>query len=71
MDSEGSRSELDHKPEPDRVLRIDVEDCRKAACVIARSCDMFCDITQAVKVTLLAHSEQDSDVEFGLDDKDS
>ena len=70
-DSEGSRSELDHEPEPDRVLRIDVEDCRKAACAITCSCDMFCDITQAVKVALLAQNEQDSDVKFGSDDEDS
>ena len=70
-DSEGSGSESDHEPEPDRVLGIDVEDCCKAAHAIARSCDMFCNITQAVKVALLAQNEQDSDVKFGSDDKDS
>ena len=70
-DTEGSGSESDHKPEPDRVLRIDVKDCHKAAHAITHSCDMFCDITQAVKVALLAQNEQDSDVEFGSDDEDS
>ena len=70
-DSEGSGSELDHEPEPDHVLGIDVEDCCKAARAIAHSCDMFCDITQAVEVALLAQNEQESDVEFRSDDEDS